>query len=173
MMGRPVADSFRIMIEYHALPDQLDDILREVEEVLTRLMATSLAPMPGFHELLARLESHHMPVALATSGTRRYAIDVLTRLGIIDRFRFILTAEDIRHGKPDPEIYRLAAARLQLEPSEIMVLEDSGNGCAAAVAAGAFTVAVPNRHTRLHDFSGAQFIAESLADPRIISSLGL
>jgi beta-phosphoglucomutase-like phosphatase (HAD superfamily) len=61
----------------------------------------------------------------------------------------------------------LAAARLQLAPPAMMVLEDSGNGCAAAVAAGAFTVAVPNRHTRQHDFSGARLLADTLSDPRI------
>ena len=53
-----------------------------------------------------------------------------------------------------------------------MVLEDSGNGCRAGVAAEAFTVAVPNRHTRKHDFSGARFVADSLADRRIYQAIG-
>jgi beta-phosphoglucomutase-like phosphatase (HAD superfamily) len=52
-----------------------------------------------------------------------------------------------------------------------MVLEDSENGCRAGVAAGAFTVAVPNRHTRSHDFTGVAFVAETLADPRIRAAL--
>jgi HAD superfamily hydrolase (TIGR01509 family) len=167
MMGRPVADSFQIMIDYHALPDQLDDVLREVEDVLSRLMATSLAAMPGVYPLIDKLEAADIPIAIATSGTRSYADNVLTRLGLGHRFRFILTAEDIHRGKPDPEVYQLAAARLQLAPPAMMVLEDSGNGCAAAVAAGAFTVAVPNRHTRQHDFSGARLLADTLSDPRI------
>lgn len=173
MMGRPVVDSFQIMLDYHALPDQLDDVLREVEEELTRLMDTLLAAMPGMNELLDKLDAAAIPVAVATSGKRSYAADVLTRLGLFGRFRFILTAEDIRRGKPDPEVYRLAAARLQLPPAAMLVLEDSGNGCAAAVAADAFAVAVPNRHTREHDFRGARFIAETLADPRICEALGL
>ncbi|MEX2315521.1 MAG: HAD-IA family hydrolase [Pirellulales bacterium] len=173
MMGRPVADSFRIMIDYHALPDTLDALLLEVQEVLARLMASSLAAMPGVFELLDKLAAVAMPIAVATSGTRNYADDVLTRLDLKNRFRFILTAEDIRRGKPDPEIYLLAASRLQLAPPAMMVLEDSGNGCAAAVAAGAFTVAVPNRHTREHDFNGARLVANTLADPRICQALQL
>jgi beta-phosphoglucomutase-like phosphatase (HAD superfamily) len=52
-----------------------------------------------------------------------------------------------------------------------MVLEDSVNGCRAGIAAGAFTVAVPNRHTRGYDFSGVEFIADTLADPRILQAL--
>ena len=55
----------------------------------------------------------------------------------------------------------------------MMVLEDSANGCRAAVAAGAFTVAVPNRHTQYHDFAGVRFIADTLADPRIRHALDL
>jgi pseudouridine 5'-phosphatase len=54
-----------------------------------------------------------------------------------------------------------------------MVLEDSENGCRAAVAAGTFAVAVPGGHSLKHDFRGARFIAESLADPRIYAALGL
>jgi HAD superfamily hydrolase (TIGR01509 family) len=130
-------------------------------------MATSLAPMAGVVELLDALQEASVPVAVATSATREYADFVLTRLGLKDCFRFILTAEDITHGKPDPEIYLLAAERLGIRPEQMMVLEDSANGCRAAVAAGAYCVAVPNRHTRLHNFDGARFIAETLADPRV------
>jgi beta-phosphoglucomutase-like phosphatase (HAD superfamily) len=88
-------------------------------------------------------------------------------------FRFILTADDVARGKPDPEVYLLAARRLGLAPLEMMVLEDSGNGCRAAVAAGAFVVAVPNRHTKDHSFTGARMIADSLDDSRIRGALGL
>ena len=52
----------------------------------------------------------------------------------------------------------------------MMVLEDSANGCRAAVAAGAFTVAVPNRHTLQSQLPGAQFVADTLADPRILDA---
>jgi beta-phosphoglucomutase-like phosphatase (HAD superfamily) len=98
---------------------------------------------------------------------------VLTTLGLKDRFRFILTAADIRRGKPNPEVYLLAAERLSIDPRQMMVLEDSGNGCRAAVAAGAYTVAVPNRHTRDHKFPPVQLTADTLADARILAALGL
>jgi beta-phosphoglucomutase-like phosphatase (HAD superfamily) len=90
-----------------------------------------------------------------------------------ERFRFVLTSADIHHGKPNPEVYLLAAERLGMPPSQMMVLEDSGNGCRAAVDAGAFTVAVPNRHTRDHKFPRVQFTADTLADPQILAALRL
>jgi beta-phosphoglucomutase-like phosphatase (HAD superfamily) len=97
----------------------------------------------------------------------------LEPFGLQKRFQFILTAEDIVHGKPHPEIYLTAARRFGVVPAEMMVLEDSQNGCLAAASAGAFTVAVPTQHSREHDFSRAALIADSLADPRILGALGV
>ena len=171
MMGRPVVDAIQLMIDCHSLPDPLEDLMCECREVLDALMATSLAPMPGVEKFLDDLAAANIPIAVATSATPDYAEHVLTALGLKTRFRFILTAADIRRGKPNPEVYLLAAKRLGIEPSQMMVLEDSGNGCRAAVAAGAFTVAVPNRHTRDHKFDGVKLVADTLADPRILAAL--
>jgi pseudouridine-5'-monophosphatase len=173
MMGRPVVDAIQLMIDCHSLSDPLEDLMCECREVLEALMATSLEPMPGVAPLLDDLQAANVPIAVATSGTREYAHHVLSQLNLKHRFRFILTAEDIRRGKPDPEVYRLAAKRLGLPPSQMMVLEDSANGCRAAVAAGAIVVAVPNRHTHNHNFAGVRFIADTLADARIRAALGM
>lgn len=173
MMGRPVADALRIMIEAHNLPDSIEALFDECREVLYGLMATSLAPMPGVVELLERLNEAKFPAAVATSALPEYAEFVLTRLDLKRRFQLVLTSADVRLGKPDPEVYLLAGKRLGLPPAEMMVLEDSANGCRAAVAAGAFAVAVPNRHTAKHDFTGARFVADTLCDPRILEALSL
>jgi HAD superfamily hydrolase (TIGR01509 family) len=173
MMGRPVADALRIMIEAHDLPDSIEALFDECREVLYGLMATALAPMPGVTELLERLDATKLPAAVATSALPEYAEFVLTRLDLKRRFQFVLTSADIKNGKPDPEVYLLASRRLELPPSEMMVLEDSANGCRAAVGAGAFTVAVPNRHTAKHNFDGVRFIAETLCDLRILDALWL
>ena len=55
----------------------------------------------------------------------------------------------------------------------MLVLEDSENGCRAALAAGAFTVAVPSGRSQSHNFDGTAFVADTLADPRIYQALGL
>jgi HAD superfamily hydrolase (TIGR01509 family) len=173
MMGRPAAESVRIMIEHHALIESVDELDAERTLLFDQMIAETAETMPGFLPLLNALDAAGLPAAIATSGTRSYAAKVLARLGITQRFRFVLTAEDIVHGKPAPDVYQLAARKLDLSPPQTMVLEDSGNGCQAGVAAGAFTVAVPNRHTCNHDFRGAQFVADTLADPQIYRNLGL
>ena len=123
--------------------------------------------MPGAVALVESLARRGLPRGVATSSGPDFAHDVLSRVGLRERFGFVLTSADVTHGKPHPEVYHLAAARLGVAPTEMLVLEDSQNGCRAAVAAGAVVVAVPGGHSRRHDFTGARFVAESLADPRI------
>jgi HAD superfamily hydrolase (TIGR01509 family) len=173
MMGRPTAESLRAMIEWHALDDTVELLDAERSLLRDKLLEHSLESMPGLSELLDALEEAGVPKAIATSGHRSYAAYVLGRLDLHARFEFVLTSEDVVHGKPAPDVYQLAAARLGLAPSQTMVLEDSVNGCRAGIAAGAFTVAVPNRHTRDYDFTGVAFVADTLADPRIRQALGL
>jgi beta-phosphoglucomutase-like phosphatase (HAD superfamily) len=67
-------------------------------------------------------------------------------------------------GKPAPEIYLKAMARLGVPPAECIVLEDSSNGARAGKNAGAYVIAVPSQYTRDQDFSFADFIAHDLLD---------
>lgn len=174
MMGRPGNVSLQIMIDYHQLHgDTVDTLTSESIDIFLPLLDSHLAPMPGCLELLDSLEAAEIPKGVATSSSPRFVTDILSRFDLGSRFEFILSAEDVVHGKPDPEIYRTAAARLNRDPQEMMVLEDSENGCRAAVRSGAFTVAVPGDHSSKHDFSGAAFEAASLLDARIYQALQL
>jgi HAD superfamily hydrolase (TIGR01509 family) len=173
MMGRQSSVALQIMIEHHGLADTVQSLASESEIIFADILDQQLETMPGLERLLEALESASIKKAIATSSSRRFTLNVLGRFNFAPRFQFILTSEDVMQGKPAPEIYQTAARRFDLEPRQVMVLEDSQNGCRAAVTAGAFAVAVPGGHSRTHDFTGAQFIAESLADPRIYAALGL
>ncbi len=90
--------------------------------------------------------------ALVTMSKRNDMLHVLHSLGIEQSLDLVLTAEDVKQGKPDPELYLLAAQRLGVPPKECLVLEDSVNGVRAAVAAGMNVVAIatPFTNTGLH-----------------------
>lgn len=167
MMGRPQQVSLRIMIEWHGLADTVESLAAETHAIFQSLLDTQLRTMPGAVELLDLLDARGIARGVATSSGPDFAHDVLSRMGIRDRFAFVLTSADVTQGKPHPEIYQTAARRLAVAPGAMLVLEDSQTGCKAAVAAGAVAVAVPGGHSRRHDFTGARFIADSLADPRI------
>jgi pseudouridine 5'-phosphatase len=173
MMGLPEIVSLQIMIDEHRLDGTAEQLLAESDAIFADVLPGNLAPMPGLLRFLDGLEAAGIPKAIATSSRRCFATSVLSHFGFEPRFRFLLTSEDVVYGKPHPEIYRMAADRLGLDPSRILVLEDSENGCRAAVAAGAWTVAIPGQHNAGQAFPGVRLIADSLADPRIFQILGL
>jgi HAD superfamily hydrolase (TIGR01509 family) len=173
MMGRPSPVALQIMIDAHQLSASVEELEQESDELFAVILATQLAPLPGLEDLLAALEAAAVPKAIATSSRRSFTRQVLGRFDFEGRFEFLLTSEDVVQGKPHPEIYQRAAARLGLHAEQVLVLEDSENGCRAGVAAGAVTVAVPSPHSQHHDFAGVAFVADSLADPRIYQALQL
>lgn len=173
MMGRPPLASFEIMIEWHRLSDSPESLVGESEDLFIEMIQGRIQPMPGLMELLDALERHAVPKAIATSSSRRTLRAVLGCFNMEPRFHFTLTADDITQGKPHPEIYLLAAERFGIPAERMVVLEDSENGCRAAAAAGAFTVAVPAPHSARHDFSSARMSITGLGDPALYRLLNL
>lgn len=169
MLGRRPAEAFAILKTLTGIPDEIPELMRETKQIFDEFAEDRLATMPGLFELLGAVEQRLHPKAVATSSPRAYMTPLLNRFGLLHRFQTTLTAEDVTNGKPHPEIYLTAAARLGVAPNEMLVLEDSETGTRAAAAAGAFTVSVPNRHTAYQDFSAGSLVVESLQDTRLVS----
>jgi HAD superfamily hydrolase (TIGR01509 family) len=100
--------------------------------------------MPGLLELLAWLEGEAIPKAVATSTRRSRARTKLESTGVLARFAVLVGGDEIAHGKPAPDIFLEAAARLDVTPTRCMVLEDSEPGMRGALAAGMTPVMVPD-----------------------------
>jgi HAD superfamily hydrolase (TIGR01509 family) len=113
-----------------------------VDQMISVITSHQLTVLPGARELLAEVRSAGIPHALVTSSEREIMDAVLAQIGV--SFRVTVCAQDVRRGKPDPEPYLLAAARLGADPRQCVALEDSPNGVAAAEAAGCRLVAVPS-----------------------------
>lgn len=169
MMGRPGVQAMEQMVQHHALPDDPDELLRESEEIYGALLVSGLQPMPGLQVLLDALSGSALPFGVATSSRRHFAETILRRDGIIERIEFLLTGDDVQFGKPHPEMYQKAAQRLEISTESMLVLEDSENGCASAVAANAITVAVAGSHVEGHSFPGAALQIERLDDERLLA----
>lgn len=172
MMGRVGVSAMQQMIEFHALQADPQVLLEESEEIYGELLVRELQPMPGLGRWIELLADSGLPFGLATSSRRKFVDVILGTVTWADELNFILTGDDVTRGKPDPEMYQKAAGKLEIATGEMLVLEDSGNGCAAAVAAGAITVAVPSPHTKTQDFTGAILVADSLEDPRLWELIG-
>lgn len=99
---------------------------------------------PGVEVLLDWLAEQDIRMAVATSSAAPIAALKLTRTGIIKRFELIIGGDMVKHSKPHPEIYRMAASAVGVDVSGSLVLEDSANGVRAGVAAGCSVIQVPD-----------------------------
>lgn len=98
----------------------------------------------GVIELFEWLQAQKIPIAVATSSHEKEASAKLTLSGLNKYIASLSTGCEVTHGKPDPEIYLLAAQRLNIPPAQCLAFEDSSNGVRAAVAAGMQVHQVPD-----------------------------
>ena len=109
------------------------------------IAAAGLAVKPGVHALLDLADRHGLPLALATSTARELALRTLGYGGFTrDRFRVMVTGDEIAHGKPAPGIYIEAARRLGVPPERCAAFEDSDAGTLSASRAGMIVFQVPD-----------------------------
>ena len=167
-MGRPPQHCFELFKETFGFPETWQELQKESEDLFLGFLDDGYSTMPGLHELLEHLEQRNIPKGICTSSARRVVSEVLSRKDLTKRFGFILTAEDVLNGKPNPEIYLKAAARFGISPSEMLVLEDSTAGCQAAHSAGAFPIAVRVQHNAHCVFDEAKMVLPALDDPAIM-----
>jgi HAD superfamily hydrolase (TIGR01509 family) len=136
--GVPVAHTLRVL--FPDLPPAGHAALRERTAAYESGLAYT--EVPGLTAFLRSLSGAGVPTALVTSGEPWKVEAMSGQLGLERLFDVVVTAADIRRGKPDPEGYALAAARLGIPPNRCVVFEDSVSGVQAAVAAGALCVGV-------------------------------
>ena len=118
--------------------------------------------MHGAQELINWCQSHHIPMAVASSSSRRWVAGWLNKLNIYDKFAGVFTRTDGYPVKPDPSLFLAAQKCLNIAAEDCIIIEDSENGTISAQRAQISCVAVPNRMTRHSDFSRATHIVNNL-----------
>ena len=136
------------------------------QEIRARNMARceALDLLPGVRERLAEARALGLLTAVASSSTSTWVEGWLARHGIRHLFDAVCSRDHVERVKPAPDLYLLAAARLEVPPPRCLVFEDSPNGIRAARAAGMRCVAVPNPVTRTLPLEGADLVLPSLGE---------
>lgn len=149
-------------------------LIQEKNLFFDRYQAAGIAPIAGTVAFVKRLfeqkERYNLKLAVASGARKNEILHNLKSLQIDHYFEIILSGcEDLSEyddpegtNKPKPYVYLKAAKMLGLNPKDCIAIEDSSVGVQAAVAAGCFTVAVPNPYTHTHDFSSAHMQLPSL-----------
>ncbi len=145
-------------------PEQVIHQLAQQKEVYFRqFVRDNIVANPGAIGLIRDLSNAGFLQAVASSAPRENIELILSSLRIAQHFAVVISAEDVRLGKPDPEIFLLAAHRLGVEPSQCAVIEDSIAGIQAALAAHMRCIALASTYTP-DRLTAADVVVESLED---------
>jgi len=107
-----------------------------------RVRQQGIEPLPGVSQWVSRLHQQGWRQAIASAAPRKNVKTILEALHTADCFEAIVSAEDVHRGKPDPEVFLVAAAKLDVPPSHCIVVEDALHGIEAARAAGMKSIGV-------------------------------
>lgn len=149
---------------------ELDD---RKEAHFRRLLEADFPLMPGATDLLRSLDKAGFALAVGSSGPPANVELVLGRLGNGSLFRAVVTATDVSRGKPDPQVFLVAAERLGVPPQRCAVVEDAPPGVEAANAAGMASVGIASTGRTRESLARADLVVGALAElsPRVFRDL--
>ncbi len=162
--GRRIEEIFGDLLKARNLKMSIPELVKEKDAVLEKLMIGKLQPIKNSLELIGFLQRKGFKMALATSSHEYKMVQELNELGIEDLFPVKLTGDDVTKGKPNPEIYLIAAKRLGVTPEECAVIEDSAFGIQSAKNAGMYAIALRSPNSEGQDLSKADLVVDDLSE---------
>ncbi len=141
--GLPTKEKLKMLTMEKGFPEGLHGFINDLKQQYT-IEEVILKCRPVFHHqyALSRLKSEGYRLVVCSNSIKDTITHMLTKAGIIDYFDFYLSNQDVKKGKPDPEMYNTAISRLGFKPEECLVVEDNENGIRAALASGAHLLKV-------------------------------
>ena len=127
------------------LPSDIQNqLINEWRQIGLGSLEREVPVKPGLYEMLDYLEQHHIKMAVATTTRRELTEQRLKKIGVYDRFDYVLCGDEVTKRKPDPEIYLSVLHKMNTKAENAIVLEDSSVGVEAAYRAGIDCIQVPD-----------------------------
>ncbi|MCD8325333.1 MAG: HAD family phosphatase [Lachnospiraceae bacterium] len=142
--GTAGESSRRILRSFYGENVDADAILQRFNDCAREAFKKPVPKKPGLDELVSWLAGQNIPMAVASSSEREVIERHLVNGNLEKYFQVIVSGHEVTCSKPDPEIFYLAASKMNVSPSECLVLEDSHNGVRAGARGGFITVMVPD-----------------------------
>ncbi|MEU6863415.1 HAD family phosphatase [Streptomyces sp. NPDC046876] len=162
-IGIGTLETLEILKDRYGIPAPVEQLLAEQNAAYLELARGGTEVFPQMRKFVERLFAEGVPMAVA-SGSSREAIEaVLAGTGLDALLTTAVSAEEVAHGKPAPDVFLEAARRLGVRPADCVVVEDAAPGARAAHAAGMACVAVPYAEAAAGDpgFATAELVFPS------------
>jgi beta-phosphoglucomutase family hydrolase len=170
--GRTNPDIFHELYPGQLSPERVRELGDRKEVLYREVIAESFTPMPGAVELIDALTAAAFALGVGSSGPPENVALTLDKLGRRERFGAVVTGADVTRGKPDPQVFLLAAERLGLPPASCLVIEDAPQGVEAARRAGMACIAITGTAQR-DALADAHHVVDAHAEisPELAASL--
>lgn len=161
-VGISDSDAAEDMIKRFSLPISPTELVKKKQAVYRDLIATQIIPQEGLMHLLKTLHENGYKKIIVSSSMLTEIKIIINSLKINEYIDDFFSAEQVKNGKPAPDLFLFAAKKMHILPNECLVLEDAPSGINAAKAAGMKSFAIPSRETEGKDFSNATMVLRSL-----------
>jgi len=165
-MGMPIRDVVRLRHSQQPWSTpSVDEVADEILHRVVEFVATKGVPIPGAVDAVQAATELGLPIGLASSSSHVLINAVVDRLGLRRYISAYSSSEDVRNGKPDPDIYMHNADALGIATQRCLAIEDSRSGVLSALAAGMICCAIPDPHWNGDpDVARAQYRLGSVAE---------
>jgi beta-phosphoglucomutase len=159
--GRTSRDILRRTLDGELSDERISALDGRKESLFRDILRQEFPAMDGAVELIDALSEDGFLLAVGSSGPPQNISLSLERLGRATKFAAVVTGMDVTRGKPDPQVFQIAAARLGVPPSSCAVVEDAVHGVEAARRAGMSSIALTGTTTR-EELCHAELVVDSL-----------
>ncbi|MGC9132833.1 MAG: HAD family hydrolase [Nanopusillaceae archaeon] len=164
--GAPPRELVEAIIKKHNLNIGSEDILREAEDIIIEEYLDKIKFNVGAKQILNYFREKKYKLSIVTSNTKRLVYELLKHLGILNLFDVIITGDDVKEQKPEPECYIKAVKMMNLLPFEVLAIEDSIYGIIAAKRAGINVIGIASGVNKKRELisAGATMVFKNLKE---------
>jgi len=148
--------------QYNLKPSVEEIVEMKKERFLKRINEVELTE--NFMNFMLTLYKEGYPMAIASSNNKKIVDAIVNRFGLDKYMKFIISGEEVKRGKPDPEIFITTAKRIGVDPESCLVIEDAENGVKAAKAAGMKCIGYKNMDSGKQDLSEADLVINNFSE---------
>ncbi|SFP79900.1 HAD family hydrolase [Hymenobacter arizonensis] len=165
-LGKSTRNVFQTLKQQYHLQQDVEDLLARKRALFNKSFDedAGLDLLPGVRNLLDDLQAHDVQLVLASSASKGTIARVFQRFELTPYFSHVVSGEDFERSKPDPAIFLHAAELSETPLAQCIVIEDSGNGVAAAKAAGIYCIGYASMHSAGQNLHQADRIIQDFAE---------
>jgi HAD superfamily hydrolase (TIGR01509 family) len=164
IIGSSVEAAWQWVLDRYGIEESPGRFYHLYDDAVMQLLAQAVEPLPGVRETIARLKAMDLPVGVASASLRRWVDATLKGTGLADEFDATVSASEVEHAKPAPDMYLLAAEKLGVPAPECVAVEDTRTGVRSAKSAGMYVIQVRAASTALPPIDEADAVIERYAD---------